>query len=82
MGTKYANIGLWSRFMMCVISRDPARDHLLHRWMRMCDTETWEDLEALLGKHIDLKPFLGERTHELYRIVTGRADDLKLAGWD
>ncbi|CZT14303.1 uncharacterized protein RCC_00280 [Ramularia collo-cygni] len=82
MGTKYEAIGLWSRFMMCAISRDPDRDHLLYRWMRLCGVEAWLDLEALLARHIDLHQFLGSRTHDLFRIVTGRAGDLKLHGWE
>lgn len=68
--------------MMCVISRDPDRDQLLHKWMRMCGVESWIQLQALLARHIDLKALLQERTHELYRIVTGKAEDLKLDGWD
>lgn len=82
MGTKYEAIGLWSRFMMCVVSRDPARDNLLYRWMRICRVESWEDLEALLERHISLRPFLGQRTRDLYCIVTGQSDNPKLAGWE
>jgi hypothetical protein len=82
IGTKYQAIGLWSRFMMCVVSRDPVRDAFLLRWMHLCGVETWSHLETLLESHIDLKPFLGPRTYELYMIVTGRAKDLKLSGWD
>lgn len=82
MGTKYEAVAFWSRFMMCVISRDPDRDRLLYRWMRLCGVEDWIDLEALLGRHIDLKQFLGGRSHDLYRIVSGKTDDLKLSGWD
>lgn len=68
--------------MMCAVGRDPETDRLLHKWMRLCGVDRWTDLEALLQSHIDLKQYLGNRLHDLYMIATGKADDLKLNGWD
>lgn len=68
--------------MMCSISRDPNADSLLHRWMRMLKVDTWSDLESLLHNFVDFKPYLGKRLHQLYMIITGKAKDTKLDGWE
>lgn len=67
MGTKYQEIAIWSRFVMCAISRDPERDDQLKRWLRRLEIQNWSQLEAMLERLLYPKALIGSMTETLYR---------------
>jgi hypothetical protein len=52
IGTKYAEIGLWARFMLCAIARDPSQDAYLKSLLHRLDIKTWPQLSIVLSRFL------------------------------
>lgn len=61
----YLKVALWSRWIICVASRDPESDDLLRHLISLARVHNYGELETLLKRHI-LPGFLVERSRDLY----------------
>lgn len=69
MGTKYQEIGFWARYILCSISRDPDRDDFIRYLIQELELATWEDIRAVLEKHMDLEPSFTKKCKDFYQIL-------------
>lgn len=71
MGTKYQEVAVWSKFMLCAISRDRSRIEPLRAFLQRQGVKSWEELRGLLGRHMQLELWLSTRFQDLYEHLMG-----------
>lgn len=77
MGTKFQEVALWARFILCAISREPSSDRLLRSFLHLQGIRNWIQLRALLERHLYSELLLGAISHDLYKqLNSGHIDQL------
>ncbi|KAK4550013.1 hypothetical protein LTR36_002980 [Oleoguttula mirabilis] len=77
MGTKYQEVAIWARFIMCAISREPSTDRLLRSFLQLQGVRSWNQLGLLLERHLYPVPLLEMMSHKLYnQLNSGQIDQL------
>lgn len=76
--TKYREIAVWARFILCATSRDPPRDEMMRGFLSELKVTSWEQVRKLLKKHIFNEALFGDRCRAFYRalyLVTPEEED-------
>ncbi|TKA78003.1 hypothetical protein B0A55_03840 [Friedmanniomyces simplex] len=72
IGTIYQDIGLWSRFVLCSLARDPVQDVFLTSLLKRLDVRAFAQLRVILERFVYFDDVLGDGCRALW-------DDLGMA---
>jgi hypothetical protein len=71
MDTKYKEVAVWSRFIMCATSFDPQRDALIRDFLQQLDITTWSQMRKLLRKFIYYEPIFEPSCRAFFDRLSG-----------
>jgi hypothetical protein len=75
METKFKEVAVWSRFIMCATSADPPRDVFIRELLRQVGITTWEQMRKLLRKFIYYEPIFEKSCQAFYEHLAQLSDD-------
>jgi hypothetical protein len=75
METKYREVAVWSRFIMCATSSDPPRDTFIRDLVRQVGITTWDQMRKLLRKFIYYEPIFERSCRAYYEHLSQIPDD-------
>ncbi|KAF2767251.1 hypothetical protein EJ03DRAFT_160101 [Teratosphaeria nubilosa] len=70
LGTKFEEVAFWTRYTLCAISRDPDRDEYIRYLMVRLRMDSWEKVNTVLNRHMDVEPVFGWVAEQFYRVLT------------
>jgi hypothetical protein len=71
MDTKYKEVAVWSRFIMCATSFDPQRDALIRDFLQQLDITTLIQMRKLLRKFIYYEPIFEPSCRAFFDRLSG-----------
>jgi hypothetical protein len=81
MNTKYREIALWCRFILCAASRDPPRDKFMRDMLRQLGIISWPQMQTILQRHIYPDDLIGASCHAFFELIM-RADSTTIIASD
>ncbi|TKA78006.1 hypothetical protein B0A55_03844 [Friedmanniomyces simplex] len=69
IGTIYQDIGLWSRFVLCSLARDPVQDVFLTSLLKRLDVRTFAQLRVILERFVYFDAVLSDGCRALWDVL-------------
>ncbi|KAK5687656.1 hypothetical protein LTS10_001796 [Elasticomyces elasticus] len=69
LGTKYQDIGLWSRYVLCSLARDPVQDTFIKSMLMRLEVTTFHELQAVLGRFVYHDAIFGDSCRKLWDML-------------
>ncbi|KAK3068795.1 hypothetical protein LTR53_013355, partial [Teratosphaeriaceae sp. CCFEE 6253] len=69
LGTKYQEVGLWARFVLCSLARDATQDAFLKATLQKLGVVSFEHLKAIMGSFVYFDNVLGACCFALWTLL-------------
>lgn len=69
LGTQYAEVAVWSRFVLCATSRDPDRDELIRHFLQCLDIHSWPEMKSVLQRYLWFEHMIGSQCRDFFDII-------------
>ncbi|KAK3628527.1 hypothetical protein LTR56_018572 [Elasticomyces elasticus] len=70
LGTKYRDVGLWSRYVLCSLARDSVQDAFIKSMLKRLEITTFHELQAVLGRFVYHDAIFGDSCRKFWDMLT------------